>query len=630
MPQSGRGDADRSGDRPPGAQPQQGQAIYILGQVYHSLGKAADAIREYRRVEDQFPDAKQSIEYFLRKDYRTARGRHAFKPGEPAEVELKFRNVAACDVKVYRIDLMKFSLLNRSLGGITQINLAGIRPHYEANDRPGRRQGLSRPDAEVALAIEGRGGVFGRLPRREPLCQRLVLVTPLAIEVQADAASGCVRTTVKDRIADKYLPDVHVKAIGSGNEDFVSGQTDLRGVFVADGIRGGATVIAQAGPSRYAFYRDKEAAIPLGGLPRTNAGRAVPNAAAPHAAATSRRPRRALTRSHGERYSAMDLAKRGPSDERIKQALNSPTEMEFVDTPLTDVIDYLKDYHQIEIQLDKKALEEASIALDTPVKKNLKGMSLKSALRLTLSELGLTYIIQDEVLLITTKEAAEQKLETVVYPVADLVLPANAPPGSEADFDALIDLITSTIDPTTWEAVGGTGSIAKFETNLSLTVSQTQEVHEKIVDVMTKLRQARGEAGGRALPMPRPQRQPSGGHAGGMGGGMGGMRGGMGGDAMPAPRAADPPPRSRSRPTCCKTSARRTARIRCSSRGNSTRRIRTAAAKAASRPAWGAGFSRPRPSCVYRVGRHAHACVVTAPTQRKGRRNCLPSRSANL
>ena len=52
-----------------------------------------------------------------------------------------------------------------------------------------------------------------------------------------------------------------MKVIGSGNEDFVSGQTDLRGVFVADGIRGGATVIAQAGPGRYAFYRAKETLV---------------------------------------------------------------------------------------------------------------------------------------------------------------------------------------------------------------------------------------------------------------------------------------------------------------------------------------------------------------------------------
>ena len=38
--------------------------------------------------------------------------------------------------------------------------------------------------------------------------------------------------------------------------------------------------------------------------------------------------------------------------------------------------------------------------------------------------------------------------------------------GSQADFDALIDLITATIEPTSWDAVGGTGSIAPFETGV--------------------------------------------------------------------------------------------------------------------------------------------------------------------
>ena len=75
-----------------------------------------------------------------------------------------------------------------------------------------------------------------------------MLVTPLAVEVREDAASGRVRTTVKDTTADRYVSDVHVKVIGTGNAEFVSGSTDLRGVFVADGIQGTSTVIAQAPP----------------------------------------------------------------------------------------------------------------------------------------------------------------------------------------------------------------------------------------------------------------------------------------------------------------------------------------------------------------------------------------------
>jgi len=66
--------------------------------------------------------------------------------------------------------------------------------------------------------------------------------------------------------------------------------------------------------------------------------------------------------------------------------------------------------------------------------------------------------------------------------------PGNLGGAAMADFDSLIDLITSTIQPTTWDEVGGPGSIAPFETNLSLVVSQTQEVHEEIVDLLEQLR----------------------------------------------------------------------------------------------------------------------------------------------
>ncbi len=60
--------------------------------------------------------------------------------------------------------------------------------------------------------------------------------------------------------------------------------------------------------------------------------------------------------------------------------------------------------------------------------------------------------------------------------------------GAMADFESLIELITTTIAPTTWDEVGGPGSIAPFETNLSLVISQTQEVHEEISDLLEQLR----------------------------------------------------------------------------------------------------------------------------------------------
>jgi len=62
------------------------------------------------------------------------------------------------------------------------------------------------------------------------------------------------------------------------------------------------------------------------------------------------------------------------------------------------------------------------------------------------------------------------------------------PGGNLANFQPLIDLITSTVQPTTWDAQGGPGAVRQFDTSLSLVVSQTQEVHEEIENLLKQLR----------------------------------------------------------------------------------------------------------------------------------------------
>ncbi len=185
-----------------------------------------------------------------------------------------------------------------------------------------------------------------------------------------------------------------------------------------------------------------------------------------------------LTLRRKDKYSSMDLAKRGTAEKKIQEALKSPTELDFVEQPLENVIGYLKDYHKIEIQLDKKVLTEAGINSDTPVTVNLKGISLRSALRLMLHDLGVTYMIQDEVLLITTPDEADTRLSTKVYPVADLVMP---------------------VSPTAYPSMGGGMGMMG------------------------------GMGGGMMGGMGGGMMGGMGGGMGGMGGGMGGMGGGMGG-----------------------------------------------------------------------------------------------------
>jgi tetratricopeptide (TPR) repeat protein len=230
------------------------QAVYITGQIFHSLGKPAQALAEYERVKDKFPDAREAIDFFVHRRLSLPEV-VTLRPNEAPKVTLTYRNIPKIELKVYRVDLLKFGLLQRNLAKITAINLAGIRPYHELSldlgdgkDYRDRERNLSLPLKEGgAYLLVCRGG--------DDYASGLVLVSPLDLAVQEEPTSGRVRVTAKDVVVDRYVGKVLVKVIGSENPDFVSGETDLRGIFKADAIRGTATVIAREKSGRYAFFR---------------------------------------------------------------------------------------------------------------------------------------------------------------------------------------------------------------------------------------------------------------------------------------------------------------------------------------------------------------------------------------
>lgn len=113
-----------------------------------------------------------------------------------------------------------------------------------------------------------------------------------------------------------------------------------------------------------------------------------------------------------------------PSYDRIMGALDSPTEFDFIETPLKDVVEHMKIKYGIEIQIDTKGLSDAGITADVPITRSLKGISLRSALRLMLRDHGLDFQAANEVLLITVAEDPAVR----EYDVSDLV-----PDGSSVD-----------------------------------------------------------------------------------------------------------------------------------------------------------------------------------------------------
>ena len=59
---------------------------------------------------------------------------------------------------------------------------------------------------------------------------------------------------------------------------------------------------------------------------------------------------------------------------------------------------------------------------------------------------------------------------------------------AQADFETLIDLITSTVAPDTWSEVGGPGKIHEYPANLSLVVTQASDVHGEVSELLQQLR----------------------------------------------------------------------------------------------------------------------------------------------
>ncbi len=57
------------------------------------------------------------------------------------------------------------------------------------------------------------------------------------------------------------------------------------------------------------------------------------------------------------------------------------------------------------------------------------------------------------------------------------------------NYESVIDMVTTLTAPTTWDSVGGPGSVVFFEPSLDLIVNQTAEVHEQIDDLFARLRQ---------------------------------------------------------------------------------------------------------------------------------------------
>jgi hypothetical protein len=191
--------------------------------------------------------------------------------------------------------------------------------------------------------------------------------------------------------------------------------------------------------------------------------------------------------------------------------------------PLSEALDYIATAVSVNFDVNWKALEALNIGRTTAVSVHLRDVPVRKLIKTILSAASpddkLTYYVDDEIVVITTRELADQQLIVKVYPAADLIMEVpnfvgpnvslsnagqtsggrSGSGGSQSMLsdnnsesntqneqgktkvqreEDLVALIKDTVKPEIWRDNGGTATIRYF--NGHLIVNAPRSVHETV------------------------------------------------------------------------------------------------------------------------------------------------------
>ena len=248
------------GTTPP--DPNRAKALYLIARVHDARRRPVEALSYYRQVADQFSDAADAVAALTEKELSLPEVSVLRPKAAGPGVALRSRNIAEVDVKVYPVDLDRLVDSRRSLDAIARVDLAGIRPRFDRKVAPGGGVDVEAKTTPLDLPIGDEGAYLILARGDERFASGLVIVTPLDLGVLDRPDEDRVRITARDAATGAGVAGVRVKAIGGSRT--VEGETDLRGVFVAEGTGGVVTVLARQGDRRFAYRR----VATVGAVPR--------------------------------------------------------------------------------------------------------------------------------------------------------------------------------------------------------------------------------------------------------------------------------------------------------------------------------------------------------------------------
>lgn len=218
----------------------------------------------------------------------------------------------------------------------------------------------------------------------------------------------------------------------------------------------------------------------------------------------------------GSKDSTTSLEEDDPETRKIKERLeNEAITMDFTETPLPEVIEFIKTTTGMNIVIDQSVFVEFPQEDALKVELAVKQLKLSSILNIILSNNNLAYNIKDGIIIISTKKGVAEKPLLKLYDVRDLtgkltdfkgpqldlaevdpngqtvgVLLADEDeaPESAITEEQLTELIKSNIDKKSW----GEGDRSIDARSGTLIVRQTKSVHNKISNLLEDLRKSTG------------------------------------------------------------------------------------------------------------------------------------------
>lgn len=174
--------------------------------------------------------------------------------------------------------------------------------------------------------------------------------------------------------------------------------------------------------------------------------------------------------------------RRGDSSRGVADQLNRVIKADYVDTPLIEVIKHVSTELPLPVVVDFKSLEDERIDANHSITVSLLGKA-NTILRSVLERSGLTCVVDEEFILITTSLQASQILETRIYPIYDVLGDSV----KESAYDELL-MAVQMVDSSGWVNSGGSGSVEFWPYPPALVVMQTQATHQNIESMLRALR----------------------------------------------------------------------------------------------------------------------------------------------